>query len=552
MATVRTLLALSALALAGCYDQGDGVEPPLTRIYFPTGLVMSPGGTRLYVVNSDFDLQYNSGSVQALDLERVRQVAPRYCLTDADCAAGSERCDTTATDDNRGFPSHWCVATDGPHAGKPCGPFGEKSDAQELLYPGRCNYVSPTKPQDGLSPLVVGRVGIGAFATDVIYRKRPNGPGGRLFIPVRGDATLHYIDVIDDTETPTVPFELECGQAGNGDDCDDAHRRGDDPDEENTRGLRLLSEPFGIDATADGEAIVLTHQTEGAASLFVNDADSWGDGEVSFGVGPKLQFAVSGMPSRPIGVAAVPVPALAREQDLGYLPGFLVTFRDAPQVNLLRYYADAQGDPQRPFIQVAGSVGISANSLGFDSRGIAIDASERQACEAKAPADPGAARTNWLADCAATPLRVYIANRSPTTLLVGQTRANQSATFSDDLPQITDSIPMPFGASRVIVGHVIDKLGQLATRVFLVCFDSRRIGVYDPVGRKVEKWIETGRGPHSLVVDTATTSAESHAFAYVAHFTDSYVGVIDLDQRHPTYGQIVATIGKPTPPRASK
>jgi len=41
--------------------------------------------------------------------------------------------------------------------------------------------------------------------------------------------------------------------------------------------------------------------------------------------------------------------------------------------------------------------------------------------------------------------------------------------------------------------------------------------------------------------------------AYLAHFTDSYIGVIDLDQSHvDTYATIVATVGVPKPPRETK
>jgi hypothetical protein len=71
--------------------------------------------------------------------------------------------------------------------------------------------------------------------------------------------------------------------------------------------------------------------------------------------------------------------------------------------------------------------------------------------------------------------------------------------------------------------------------------------VYDPARRRVETIIESGRGPFALAVDSA------HALLYVGHFTDSYVGVASLDQRvFPVYGKYIATIGVPTPPRASK
>lgn len=546
--------ALAVLALTGCYDQGGGVEPPLDRIYFPVGLAVSPAASRLYVVNSDFDLQYNSGSLQALDLDRVREIVPKACDADSDCAGAGRVCDLLPSDANGGHPSRWCVDASGPNAGMPCGPFGEKGPANKLLHPGRCGYVDHVSPQDGGSSLVAGRVGIGAFATDVIYRPRPTGPGGRLFIPVRGDATLHFVDVIDDSEAPQVPFELDCGQSGNGGDCDDHHRRGDDPDQENTRDLRLAAEPFGIAATPDGEAVVVTHQTEGAASLFVNDAASWGDGEASLGEGPRLTFTATGMPSRVIGVAALPTPLLAQELGAPYDPGFLVTFRDAAQVNLLRYFADAASKPARPFMQVAGTAPITANSLGIDSRGIVVDGDERKACELGCPGGSGDERKACLSECAGLPIRVYIANRAPSSLLVGETRPNPGLFSTDDLPRLTESIPLSFGPSRVILGKVIGLDGAPHTRVFVVCFDSRKVGVYNPTTHAIEDWIETGRGPHGFVTELGTddTGAPRWAYAYVAHFTDSYIGVVDLDMRHPTFGTILTTIGRPSAPRASK
>jgi hypothetical protein len=40
---------------------------------------------------------------------------------------------------------------------------------------------------------------------------------------------------------------------------------------------------------------------------------------------------------------------------------------------------------------------------------------------------------------------------------------------------------------------------------------------------------------------------------YVGHFTDSYIGVVDLDMRRPqTFGSMFLTVGKPLPPRESK
>ena len=81
----------------------------------------------------------------------------------------------------------------------------------------------------------------------------------------------------------------------------------------------------------------------------------------------------------------------------------------------------------------------------------------------------------------------------------------------------------------------------------MVCFDARIIFVYDPIERRVDGEIRTGRGPHALVMDP------KEPLAYVGHFTDSYIGLIDLDESHgDTFETIVTTIGVPVPPRESK
>jgi hypothetical protein len=150
-------------------------------------------------------------------------------------------------------------------------------------------------------------------------------------------------------------------------------------------------------------------------------------------------------------------------------------------------------------------------------------------------------------------LRIFVANRAPSSLLIGQTRSTTNALSSDDLPAFHSTIPLTVGPSRVVLGHIKvpdpenPALDKFELRVFIVCFDSRRIFVYDPERRLLETEIVTGRGPHALVVDA------ERALAYVGHFTDSFIGVVSLNQRFPnTYATTVATIGRPTPPRASK
>lgn len=541
---MRRLTFLAGLCLCSCFPPGDGREPPLDSVYFPVGLTLSSGADRLYVVNSDFDLQYNAGSVLVLDANRIRELLPRECSADADCEAG-ERCDDQPQGDTAA--SFWCIPSG---ATSPCGDLGDKSATDRALEPGRCNYVPLTEPGQARSELLLDAVKISAFATDSAYRTSPQG-GGRLFVPVRGDATLHWLDVEDELGGVSGPLYrdargrnryLDCGQ-GAGDECDDSHRRGDDRAERTPLGDEVPVEPFAVAVSDDGEAVVTTHQTTGQLALFVND---WCNPET----GPVLQSVLDGLPLRPVGLSPVPIPAahlatatsgckVPLDPDSSYQPAFLVSFRESPVVQVVRYFDAAAAAPAAPLLE-AGEAAPIGVVPGFDARGISVDGSERASCEA------ACGDAACLTQCEAIPLAVYLANRFPAGLVVGTTAANEGAFPRTDLPNLTRVEALRGSPSRVIVGSVIDEQGQPVRRIFVVTFDTRFIYVYDPELEQVEARIYTGRGPHALTIDA------QHGLGYVGHFTDSYIGVIDLDHRHRSFGEIVMTLGQPRAPRASK
>jgi hypothetical protein len=617
-----TLLLLAGLLPVACFPPGEGIAPPGDRVYFPVGLSVDDEREFLFVVNSDFDLQFNAGTVQSWDLNALRARVPHYCESDTDCDYPNEVCDLVPASedvknddrehyiDNDGAPSHWCVPT-GPYNpqdevlrySRPCREFGEQSERDQALYPGRCAYIDPVYPQDEENPtrpenpILPERAIdhrraaiIGAFATDMIRRSRPQAPLGwdlpmgntydeRLFIPVRGDASLHWIDVEEG--------KLYCGQGDQGGTCDGEHRAGDRAEEENTRGDgRLGPEPFGIDADEDGFTLLVSNQTSGAVGLFshrrtvreVVDPDT-GDRTIESTIrwdeGPEFAFREGGLPDRPIGVANVPAPLARPTSGRERLPGYLVSFRNAAAVFLLRVYDDAAADPARPYTRSYESQTILTNSSGVDSRGLAVDSfhrkAEERACLERHGIDPACARSPEFPGCeaalepdfqscleraAAVPLEVFISNRAPSSLVLGRSQARVSDSVTSDLPSFGPlSIPLDIGPSRVFGGDIVNELGERERRIFVTCFDSRRIAVYDPERRRIETEIVTGRGPHAfaLDIDNDGLNGDDHAYAYVGHFLDSYVGVVDLDQRHRgMYGAMIATVGKPTPPRASK
>src|SRR5689334_4542577 len=89
------LRVASALLIVGscsaCNLDNPGDAPPRATLYFPNGLALSPHGESesarfLYVVNSDFDLRYNAGTVQAYSLDAIddklaacKQKGPATC-----------------------------------------------------------------------------------------------------------------------------------------------------------------------------------------------------------------------------------------------------------------------------------------------------------------------------------------------------------------------------------------------------------------------------------------------------------------------------------------
>jgi hypothetical protein len=531
--------ALLAFGALGCFKPDDGREPPLNRLYFPTGLALSPDGDRLYVANSDWDLQFNAGSVQVYDAARVRELLPRSCETDADCTAANELCDLPSSDGSGlGMTgTRWCVDATTRDV---CRGLGVQTAGDRLIQPGLCGAVDNRAPD-----LLLASVGIGAFATDLIYRANPLG-GGRLFAPVRSDATLHWLDVPAGL-TPGSGRELECGQGSNGGACDPDHRRGDDRAERTIDDQELPIEPYAVAASSDGQALLVSHQTEGKISLFTND---WFQTEGA-GAGPQLRSILEGLAGRPVHIEAVPIPAAALldrapggPRALGYQPGFWVTFRGASYVQLLRYYDTDDSPTGEPFLSPAFADRL-ITTLNSDVRSMATDASTRGACEAGC----GATASACLEECARIPVQVYFANRAlvspspPGTLLIGSTTSVRIADAANDRLQVSDLIAVEDGPSRVVVGQIIDESGEKRRRIFLSSFDSNSVTIYDPEARVIDARVPVGRGPSALVVDDA------RALAYVSHFTDSYVGVIDLDARHASFGTLILALGAPTAPR---
>jgi hypothetical protein len=598
---LRLFLAAALALLAdgfACYPAaGEGVDPPTFSFYYPVGLAVSRGGNVLYAINSDFDLQWNGGTIQSLDLHLIRR--------------------------------HTVMAIQDPTNSNL--PLAQPPD------PGACPNGPPviTNLNDGgvepgwaCAPPTIASfymrdsAAIGAFATDIQLSSIPN-PNitglSRLFAPVRGDASLTWADIIDDSPTvaplPTAtaatfaPFALNCGVRDSHRRCDALHRVGNDIGQPgDTRLLTMPGEPFGMAQSDDGTAIVITHQTSTDTTLFSSFTPAAPlPPPPPLGVPPNnmpaIQFVATNVPNGGIGVASVPHdpdafpecipdPTVPACQAVFPRPAFLQTSRSVGQVSLVRYYSD-QGDllidgggpdaqpvsnPYRPYIQNEANFTLNVNAGTGSSdyaRGIAVDPSPRIRCKAGITVPASDPTYPALAEaCAQLPARVFIASRQPPSLIIGQVGGpiTEAGTFDADLTIFTGSIALDPGPSAVRMAPVIDSHGNLALRVFIVCFDSDEIIDYDPDQNLIEAVIPVGLGPFALAFDPfdytaaalgqpvgidprdADLALKTYRFGYVASFTQSYMQVIDLDNSvylSPTWGTVVYTVGVPTNPKGT-
>ena len=141
------LAALLASASGACYSTGEGPEPPPNALYFPVGILPSPGGKALYIVNSDFDLQFNGGTVEVYSLEDIRDVALRPFWSPDPADDLSDPC------------------------------FGLGPNPNVILYPGPCGPLDlkrpPARPVP-YGPIFKRSAKIGAFATDLVMACQPS------------------------------------------------------------------------------------------------------------------------------------------------------------------------------------------------------------------------------------------------------------------------------------------------------------------------------------------------------------------------------------------
>ncbi|MBN2801471.1 MAG: hypothetical protein JXR91_00100 [Deltaproteobacteria bacterium] len=314
------LLALTAVANSSCMGDSSGISPPLDELVYPVGLATVNDDETLLVVNSNFDLKYNDGTLIAIDLTKL---------------------DNDSTDL----------------------PYDEKTGVytiKESSLDDFCDSTSTTYCNIDEKSAVdsTQTIRLGAYASDIELTPSKD----RALIPVRGERAIIEVDISKNKKNL-----LDCGQDSSRN-CDDAHRI------TSSDNLSFPIEPYFVrtmdyEHEENGVKIVetlgfATHRAGGEVSMF-SVSRKTGDSDPVYD--NKLIDVINGVVEGASGIAVNPL-----NGDI-YVAGK----RDpSPSVAVLKVLTDLDAGGSylvNPWFSQAATISISKQMYdGSDARDIAV------------------------------------------------------------------------------------------------------------------------------------------------------------------------------------
>lgn len=467
---------LTYVSASGCATN-TGEPLPSGLMSFPIAIALSPdldeqGEPRyLYVTSSNFALQYSSGNVQSYDLDKVLEGLSDGCVG----AGVASACLDPSYEGNVNDPACYCD----PAVDADC----------VAVPPDRCAII-PTglrfRDPGGaalrlvrVEGLIPGEVRIGSFSDGLAI----GSDGRRLYVPVRSDANLTFVDVNEQGQ-------LSCGGAfGELHTCTEPYRSGSQEQENPSEPLVLPPDPvdvhvgslaadFALPGSEDdpafrGDYVLMAHR-EGFASLFY-------DQEQPDGPAPQR---------RPRLVATLE--DLGPEQvTITYQPGARVAWIPSALSNeLSRVGIAIDGDPSQAFLFDAGTLFVTGLDTGAINRDIVFDPR------------PG----RGLA---------YVLSNAPQALIVARPEA------SGQQLDMVDQVSTCRDPSRVQVAEVPARGGS-ALLAFVSCFLARQVQVIDADERQGITVLTNISGAFEFAIDGP------RRLLYVADFSTSVLRVADL------------------------
>jgi hypothetical protein len=547
-------LALGGLcAAAACSLNQEGVDPPNDTFFYPSTAVADPTSTWLYVANSNADLRYNDGTLVAVDLVSAYQ--------DRMNGGGVV-----------------------PAPAKPV--LGASGPTQAWGLCPREDYVNPlwrSDPQiccwDLLDANILNcderryvqarsTVRIGSFAAGMIWQPycpdpcdtgtcvspvaksdsvQPGQPlAGRILMGVRGDTSLTWADVTA-TSSPTSPPSFLCGQTSDVTlaECGGGNRiltaigqvLNTEKNDNSSPAVNLPDEPYALQIDSAHGLLYVGHLAgstatvdSGGVSLF----DVTGTGSAVPTTIPMRELGTAADPAfiapfpspfspssaGAFGITALqPHPPLGQPLDPSGLSNVMfASSRYLPLVSSIGTFGALPPPPPTNVCPITNTdvvVEPAGNSLnpglvGSEMRGVAfID-----------PPPPASAS------------RVYALERVPPDLVGFDIATNQAG--------VTSAIPTDFSETCSSPTFLYQHDAGDGPRLYVNCFDTGEIYVFDPTVPTLITTFQIGRGPAGMVFDSV------HPLAYVIGFSDNNFSVVDLAPGSQTQYHVIQRIGFPS------
>ena len=518
-----------ALALAGCGEGNPGFDPPSDELSFPSGLLLDPRVTTealgpcttddecdsgqlcgagqcraaprwLFVTNANSDRRFNSGSLLAVDLERV-----------------------------------WAEAFEEPGRVRPAG--------ARLDDDRPCRRVAnlPQVVECIEEPFIADRatVHFGNFpGPTVAWDEDRDDDEALLFVPVRGDPSVTFLELSGGLDGDDLRFE--CGQDSDSDGrrrCADRYRLRflrNDPD-----AARVSREPFRMFIDDEFELAYITHQRDPDVTLMALDGLAvGGDGRPAIVDQANVFEAEHNLPGgfgiarRPCDVDSGNAPSVTLGCSRPLIYGSY-RWRTATGFLAMSAFTAVEHDP------LESQVCVGPDEL--DEPGALI-------CEAQAERVtsfvvsglstidvPLAADLPHLADVAfsATGDQLYVVQTNPGALLRIDTSID------------VDGEPVNLTNGRVEVcsqptSMVIYDDGENAYAL-VTCYRSAELFIVDLASFSVAGLTRAGIGPDALAVDLA------REVVYVGNSLDETVSIIDMARDSSTRFTEIGRVGLQEP-----
>ena len=525
-------LSLGGLcAAAACSLNQEGVDPPNDTFFYPSTAVADPTLKWLYVANSNADLRYNDGTLVAVDLVSAYNdrangggVVPSPIKPVLSASGPTQTWGLCPQEDyvnplSRSDPPICCW---------------DLLDASILNCDERRYVQSPST------------VRTGSFAAGMVWQDYcpdpcnpttcvpPAGLAGRIFMGVRGDTSLTWADVTSD------PPSFLCGQTSNASlaECQgDAHRiltatgqvLTTEMNDNSAPAVNLPDEPYALQIDPDHGVLYVGHLAGSTATVDTGGISLF-----------DVSQTGSGTPRDPVFVAPFPSPFAANSagafgitdlhphpplgQPIGAANVMFASSRYIPLVSSIGTFGTLPPDPLGCPISntdvVVEPAGDSLNPglVGSEMRGVAfID-----------PPPPPTA-SNVTPQPAS---RVYALERVPPDLVGFDIATNGAG--------VTTAIPTDFSETCSSPTFLYEHDSGQGLRLYVNCFDTGEIYVFDPAVPTLITTLQIGRGPAGLVFDDLRKQA------YVIGFSDNNLSVVDLAPGSQTQYHVIQRLGFPT------